>query len=258
LDWSLSGGSLAPRPQLIVAAAGAGSRFAEAGFDVSKPRIQLLGRPLLWWSMLGLTSLAAGCDVRLITRSDVMDRRFVRDVFSSLDLAEPDVVFLDERTRGQAETVLRGSMDKDGSEPLVIWNVDTAIGPHQVDFHAGNHVHCFDSTNPGMSFVLTSGDNGDVQEVVEKVPISKWASSGLYFFESVDRFRNAYEWAYAKLDTGRRGEEYVAPLYQELINRGRRVTASLNPTETVVPLGTPDDLAGALRVDWIIHHERYL
>lgn len=238
-----------PKPLFVLAAAGAGSRFVRAGYPMPKAEIEFLGKPLLWWSLLGVADIARTLSIRVVTRTGLLDQGLRRDVFADLNLPEPEVVLLEGLTAGQADSVLLGLREEDRDRPMAVWNVDTAIRPGEVACYRGNHLHCFTSSNPGMSFVRQS--DGVVVEVAEKSVISDWASSGLYFFESVATYRAAVDLTYRSPVGSKYAEEYVAPLYDTMLRRGLRVTASLSAAEAVVPLGTPGDLEVARAIDWL-------
>ena len=82
---------------------------------------------------------------------------------------------------------------------------------------------------------------GRVSEVREKVRISQHCSLGLYDFASRDVFMRAYTETY-ELGPHAQRERYVAPLYQSLLESGDEVFAAEVGADTVVPLGTPEEL----------------
>ena len=75
--------------------------------------------------------------------------------------------------------------------------------------------------------------------VAEKVPISTHATVGLYYFSQ----GKSYVWAaeqMIKKDIRRNNEFYVAPVYNELIERGDKI--KLIESDFMWGLGTPEDV----------------
>jgi len=79
-------------------------------------------------------------------------------------------------------------------------------------------------------------------EFSEKRRISDFASIGLYWFARADYFSQAYESFFSKPNSLVRGERYIAPLYQELLLQGLRISILDLPVEDVHVLGTPQEL----------------
>jgi UDP-N-acetylglucosamine diphosphorylase / glucose-1-phosphate thymidylyltransferase / UDP-N-acetylgalactosamine diphosphorylase / glucosamine-1-phosphate N-acetyltransferase / galactosamine-1-phosphate N-acetyltransferase len=225
--------------------AGHGRRFADAGFDVPKPLIEVGGRPMYSWATDSIPSslvdrlVFVALDEHLDgfgLREDIARRYGTRDV---------EVVGLAEVTQGQACTVLAAREVLDPDAPLIIYNADTACrtdlertlrapgpGPDGV-------IGVFEADGDHWSFARTD-ESGRVLETAEKRRISPWATTGLYHFARAGAFLDAAD---AMVRAGARvgGEYYVAPLYNELIARGARIV--VDRARAVWPLGTPEELA---------------
>lgn len=232
-------------PLLVIAAAGLGSRFRNAGYSQPKPCIEFQGRPLLEWSLVGL-EFAHDMEIRVVVQRRDRLADFTRESCAAVGLPEPAMIELDSPTDGQASTVLRALEESDRHRPLIIWNVDTHLRPGSLStVPEGNWLHLFPSDSPSMSYAQV--DQGRVVRVAEKVVISGWASSGLYGFASCAQFRDVSTRT-ATADPGPASHErFVAPLYQFLIEDGESVFPVFGSTADVVPLGTPEDLARVRR-----------
>lgn len=91
------------------------------------------------------------------------------------------------------------------------------------------------------SFVKTD-DNGTVTEVAEKIRISDYASTGIYYFSNVKLFvSEAEQMTINKEKT--KGECYIIPLYQKYIKKGLKVLISI--AEHMIDMGTPESLSYA-------------
>jgi NDP-sugar pyrophosphorylase family protein len=219
---------------LVLAMAGSGTRTSDA-HNIPKPLIMVKEQPLFSWALKGLP-LDLASDLTLITNTSVaknpdFDRLLKQFVPKDLQLS---VEVLDEKTSGQAETVLLGTNKIDESKGLLIFNCDTYISddfPREFEDWDGI-LGSFASTNPGMSYLQTDGNR--VTKTVEKDVISSQASTGLYYFASKEIFRNAFN------NTNHLGETYVAPMYNSMILNGLKV--GFFWTQMVIPLGTSDEI----------------
>jgi NDP-sugar pyrophosphorylase family protein len=222
--------------------AGLGSRFSEAGYLLPKPLLPAHGKTLLEWSV---DSLPLELATRLIfiglrEHRDAHDlENIVRKLYSKYD---PRFLWLDQTTRGQAETVwLAGPlMDRDAG--LLIFNIDTAFRSSGLADLLRDPDHqgvlgAFASTEPRFSFASTD-EAGTVLEVREKTVISSCALTGLYHFASASAFLEIAGAAIAANDL-EMGEFYVAPLYNRLIERAARFV--LDHCEDHWILGTPGE-----------------
>ncbi len=171
-----------------------------------------------------------------------------RDIIQRYPEARPIVLSVPELTAGQSMTVLTAKKLIDSDEPLLIHNADTAfdIDPAWVRQAMRDRLDgallVFRSTEPRWSY---SRENqfGLVTEVKEKIVISPWASTGTYWFRKGSEFVALAE---ARWASGRKeaSEYYVGPLYNDLIQRGGRV--SNYAIERLFCFGTPEDLARTL------------
>ncbi|MBC8111702.1 MAG: glycosyl transferase family 2, partial [Verrucomicrobia bacterium] len=88
------------------------------------------------------------------------------------------------------------------------------------------------------SFARTD-EKGKVLEVTEKIRISNHASTGLYYFANGKQLVNIAEAMIAKQEKTR-GEYYVIPVYQKMIENGGLVGISV--ASAMWDLGTPEAL----------------
>jgi NDP-sugar pyrophosphorylase family protein len=226
---------------VLITMAGLGSRFKERGYLPPKFRIIARGRTLMDWSLL---SLQAFFEERFILAClEEEDEHWIRSKANALGIADVIVAKRSYVSRGQAETAFDALAHTDQYAPLWIYNIDTCVRPGAMrPQDLGTAVGCvpvFPSSEPNMSFVR-HGSGNDVIEVAEKQPISDWATVGLYGFSSAKCFAQHYEDAYER---GRlpltRGERYVAPIYELMLNGRDRVVAPRLAPEDVHILGTP-------------------
>lgn len=231
---------------VAITMAGAGSRFAKAGFNRPKYEIEALGRPLFDWSMLSLAAYrGSGWSFWFAVREGCDADPFLRARCSALGIDIGRIVEVEGLTDGQATTALRLVEEAAQNQPLAIFNIDTFVTPGTLAPPNGagcvGFVPCFPGPGDSWSFARTDA-SGRVVELREKQRISNDATVGLYWFDSVKRYRSAYRRHFA---TGgeEKGERYVAPLYNTLISDGGEVLIDRIALGEVGLLGTPEQLA---------------
>lgn len=229
----------------IIPMAGRGSRFRNAGFVLPKFLIPVCGRTLLEWSLLSLPLDLADRVTFVGLAEDNNEGELEKRIRDSFPLSTAQISFcwLKQVTNGQATTVLRGLEGLDEGKPLLIYNIDTTF----LDFGLSARLQddewygllgSFSSQAPNLSYAALD-DSGRVCRVEEKNVISEHALNGLYVFRSGTLFREAYEALSIQiLET--KGEIFVAPLYEHLLQQGMEI--ELSASDETHPLGTPEEL----------------
>lgn len=232
---------------IIITMAGESSRFRKAGITTPKYRLIVHGRTLFMWSLLSLQQfIDANWNIVLIARSsDGELAPFVDGELAKLGAKSHKLVLLDEPTDGQASTAMYAASHVDVQDAAIIYNIDTYVSPQDLsvaDFRGDGWIPCFPGLGDGWSFVDADSD-GRISEVREKIRISPHATVGLYGFSSFGVFADAYSRLVRNKGEAEQSERYIAPLYNTLINDGKAVYNSCLPYGSVVPLGTPDEVA---------------
>lgn len=229
----------------VIPMAGRGQRFMDAGYTQPKMLIEARGKTLLQWSVDSLPLEL--CESLVFVGLEEHERSFgiskrIREWYGHVPRLE--FMFLPSATGGQAETVLRARDAIDPAMPLLIFNIDTMF--HSETLAAALRLISNDgvlgsflSREPRFSFAALD-DRGFVSRVTEKEPISDHALTGLYFFRETPLFFDLAD-ACVRRDERTKGEFYVAPLYNELLARGKRVV--VDPCDSHAILGTPAELA---------------
>jgi NDP-sugar pyrophosphorylase family protein len=226
---------------VIITMAGEGKRFREHGYSSPKFMIPAKGRPLFDWSMLSLTEYFDQPFIFACLSSH--DPRWIYTRAVALGIRRVAVEQRPGVSLGQAQTAYDAITCAALGDELWIYNIDTYIktgaSPSQLANNDGC-IHVFESTSPAMSYVRKNNADS-VVEIVEKQVISRWASVGLYGFKTANLFRSLYERTYRN-QISNEAEQYIAPLFQSLLESGGSVCAPrLNNTQVHI-LGTPQDL----------------
>lgn len=242
--WQLKPVEAAGRLNIIVTMAGAGSRFEAAGYPLNKALIPVAGEPMYRHSVRSLP-LHLCSKLIFVIRRDQFVERLRADIEESFAAFSPDIVEIDSLTRGQAETVLFARGKVAFHNATVIHNSDSAfIGGKFDEIYRSvdGALMTFPATEPRWSFAKTD-ETGRVVEVREKRPISDYASTGTYFFQSTTQLFDLIE---RQINANEReaGEYYIAPMYNKMIDAGQRI--AIVPVRRFLCFGTPSDLEQAI------------
>jgi dTDP-glucose pyrophosphorylase len=162
---------------------------------------------------------------------------------------DPEVVLLDNITEGAACTVLTTKNLINGADPLMIANsdqyIDASIDQYLAELEARSLdglIMTMTANDPKWSFAATNPD-GIVTRVAEKEPISHDATVGIYNFAHGSDFVDAAE-AMIEADERVNGEFYVAPVYNRMVEAGKRIGiyGIGSDGRGMHGLGTPADL----------------
>ena len=232
---------------IVVPMAGRGSRFAGAGYEKPKPLIDVLGFPMIQY-VIGNLRPSTPHRFIFIVLAEHIDRY---QVDRSLTQLAPGaiVIPLDGVTEGAACTVLTATDYIDNDSPMMIANsdqwVDVSIDDYLAsmeDNHLDGLIMTMTADHPKWSYVrLDTGDQ--ITEVVEKQVVSNEATVGIYNYREGRQFVGAAEAMIAR-NFRVNNEFYVAPAYNEMIEKGDRLGYYNIGTEYqgMYGLGTPEDL----------------
>jgi len=224
---------------------GRGRSFVDKGFTFPKPLVEISGRPMVEIAVENLTPSGPHQFV-FICRREHLDRYALKEV---LELLSPGckIIAMNNETGGALCTVLLGIESIVPEDELIIANGDQYLSASIDDFlhsaRASSSDGCivvFPSTHPKWSYVRIRED-GEVEMVAEKRPISRSATAGIYYFRRGHDFLDAAERMMLK-GTKTGGEFFVAPVYNELVLAGKRITAFALDRHQMHSLGTPEDV----------------
>lgn len=237
---------------IVVPMAGRGVRFAEAGYDLPKPLIDVVGRPMISWVVdslkpgLEALSLVEGIDYRFVfvVLSEHIESFGIDYIIKSL-YADSIIIALDNVTKGCLCTVLGACefLDNSGltqmSDSLLVANSDQYfVGGLDtlLSCKEDGGVLSFRSDDPACSYVCLD-ESGYISYVAEKVVVSDRANVGVYFFRSLDNFVN-YGKEYVSSGSMLNGEFYLAPMMNLMVDAGNRLVSV--DVEEFWGLGTPE------------------
>jgi hypothetical protein len=237
------------QPEMIVLPmVGLSSRFFDAGYTLPKYQLPLHGRTVFAHVLGSFRKYFDSDEFLFICRADYGAERFIHRELHAQGVRHARIQVLAESTRGQADTVYRGTCGVGGDEELFIFNVDTFRPGFQKSALApacDGYLEVFVGDGEHWSFV-EPGPQARVRRTSEKQRISELCSDGLYHFRRKADFDRAFESARAEGDTVK-GEFYVAPLYNRLIAAGLDIRYERIEPAHVVFCGTPVEYRALLQ-----------
>lgn len=238
---------------IVVPMAGAGSRFAQQGYQLPKPLIPIFDEPMI-----------------RVAIENIRPRRPHRFIFigqqahlESYALADrlrgwcgPQTVVAPTPglTEGAACTVLLAKTLINSDTPLMIANCDQWVNVSIDDYldemdsrGLDGSIMTLNSRDPKWSYAALDS-SGLVRQVAEKKVISEHATVGIYAFARGADFVAAAERMIARNERVN-GEFYVAPAYGPMIDDGAKIGAFFVGREDdgMHGLGTPQDVDRFLR-----------
>lgn len=230
---------------VMITMAGIGSRFRRAGYQVPKYQIVVHGKSLFEWSMESLAAFHRAEDSYLfVVRREDRAAEFIKEKCALMGIRNSRVIELDKMTDGQATTAMLGAEYWDKAQELLVYNIDTYVESGQMrpeQICGDGFIPCFYGEGDHWSFVRLDED-GKAAEVREKVRISDNCTLGAYYFKSCGLYEELYQEYYGEGSHMEKGEKYIAPLYNYMIEKGLEVRISLVEKDRVHVLGTPEEL----------------
>ena len=231
---------------IIIPMAGRGSRFANVGYSLPKPLIDVAGRPMIARVIENLRPRLPHRFIFLVLEEHL--KKFnLEEQLKSWAGPQTICVAIDQLTEGAACTVLLGQEFLSAENDLMIANSDQLIEADITEYinfsRIGNltgSIMVFEDNDPKWSFVRLK-ETGDVVEVAEKKIISNLATVGIYYFRQGRAFIAAANEMIRK-DIRVNNEFYVCPVYNEMLGLNLRIVTWKIEKKTMHGIGTPEDL----------------
>lgn len=235
-----------PKINIVIPMAGLGSRFLKAGYTTPKPFLDLLGKPMIQHVIENLD--IPGANYILIVRKEHL-AEYRTDLEKIMGKRIFQIVEVEKLTEGAACTVLHAHRLINNDVPLLIANSDQIVDIDITNYASdcqkrgldGSILTFIDSKrDPKWSFAKVDG-SGLVTEVKEKVPISEYATVGIYLF-SKGRYFVEYSIDMIIRNERVNNEFYVCPVYNYLIKDGMKIGIFNILESQMHGTGTPEDL----------------
>lgn len=227
--------------------AGLSSRFTAAGFGKPKYYLRVGELSLFQASLKGFSNYFESDGFCFIYLENLINEETIRAWVEAIGLPKSNCILvpLSAPTKGQAETVKLGieavSGSANNSEEAIIFNIDTIYHDFKKPkMGMADYLDVTKLEGSHWSFVEPDPNRPHLaRRVVEKERVSDLCSVGLYGFRSSQSFLHCYTCLYGTEHNQK--EEYVAPMYQQLIDEGGLVSYREFPKQQFDFLGTPKE-----------------
>jgi HAD superfamily hydrolase (TIGR01509 family) len=226
---------------VLIPMAGAGSRFAQAGYSFPKPLIEVNRKPMI---QVVIENLNIEAHYIFLVQKEHYEKYNLKQLLNILT-PNCEIVQVDGVTEGAAVTTLLAKEYINNNEPLLIansdqyveWNSNECLYSFTTDQIDGGII-TFKSTHPKWSFAKL-GEDGFVAEVAEKNPISDNATVGIYYWKHGKDYVK-YAEQMIQNNTRVNNEFYVCPVFNEAIKDNKKI--KIKEIEKMWGIGTPEDL----------------
>lgn len=227
---------------IVVPMAGRGSRFAQAGYSLPKPLIEIYGQPMIAYVTRNIRPNVEHRFIYICQQEHV--ERY--DLRNMLERIAPGCVLItvDHITEGAACTVLLAETYINNQDGLMIANSDQYVDIDINEYLAAlagydGLIMTMPASHPKWSYIAYD-QAGIVTMVREKEVISNMATVGIYNYKHGSEFvKFAHQMIAKNIRVNQ--EFYVAPVYNEMIASGKKIIFH-DIGNNMYGLGTPEDL----------------
>ena len=225
---------------IVIPMAGLGSRFANVGYKLPKPLIDVNGKPMI---RVVVENMNINAHYIFIAMKKHVEEYDVENVIKEVTCGNYTIRTIDELTEGSACTVLKVRDIIDNDSPMMLANSDQYLEWDPYEFLVKTQgvdglISCFKADHPKWSYAKVD-DSDRVTEVAEKKVISNLATTGLYYFAKGSQFVRCADSMISK-NIRTNGEFYNCPIYNEVILEGGVVKTHL--CSKMWGIGVPEDL----------------
>lgn len=241
---------------IIIPMAGKSSRFLQYGYDVPKYKLPLAGKTVFDWVVLSFQKYFKSQHFKFIVQSSFEHDNFTKESIKKLGILNYSIFELSELTRGQAETVYNAIIE-DVEQEILIFNIDTIrknFSMPIISKDTDGFLEIFKGEGDHWSFVEPLENFGNyVKRTTEKIRISNLCSNGMYYFKSSTSFKNICKESILKNEYIK-GEFYIAPLYNKLIELGHNIEYIETLLEDNIFCGTPVEYEFLLQNTYLLNN----
>jgi len=223
---------------IIIPIGGIGQRFKDEGYDLPKPLISALGKPMIY-HVIGSLYLESTDTVHIVYHNHLKEFNFETLIKFYFPYINIKFISLDYLTKGAAETVLRGLetfTEEELNDNVLLLDCDTFYNDDIVAGYKSaptkNAIFYFNSTDPNPIYSYINLDGITVTDIKEKVKISDNANTGAYGFESS---RELKQYCTKVLDLDK--EVYISCVYEEMLKDNKTIIGG--KIESFNCVGTP-------------------
>jgi capsule biosynthesis phosphatase len=210
---------------IIIPIGGVGQRFKDEGYDMPKPLVNVLGKPMIY-KVIENINISLEDNIHIIYHNHLKEYNFetlIKFYFPDKNIS---FISLDYITKGAAETVLKCletfSEDKI-KENVLLLDCDTFYEEDIISKYKSskdkNLIFYFNDTNPKPIYsYINLDDNQRVISIKEKIKTSDNANTGAYGFESGLELKQ-----YCTNILGLNKELYTSCVYEKMLEDNKQI-----------------------------------
>jgi len=226
---------------------GIGSRFQKAGFLMPKYLLDLAEEKILYFVLYGFRNINKFNFIFLIRKdhNKYNPKYEINRICRILNIKIFKIIEVENSTNGQADSVRLSFNYCFPNSPLLIFNIDTIHLALDInfDFEYEGMMETFFAPGDHWSFAKTN-ENNFIYEVAEKKRISENCSNGLYYFKKLSIYEDSYNELYennGSLNFDSYKENYIAPMYNNMIQKKMRVLNRKVDSKDILASGVPSE-----------------
>lgn len=230
---------------IVLPISGSGQRFVEKHYQDPKPLIYVKNLRMIELVLKNINYTQA--NYIFIVRQEHLDNYNLKEILER-NTNNPTIIPVSKTTEGAACSCLLAKNYINNYNPLFIINGDQYI---EMDFsqyfnemfesNSDGSIITFPTENDKKWSYVSLNENGFINEVREKEPFSNLATVGAYYWsKGVDFVNSAEEMIKLKLKTN--SEYYLAPSYNQLVNKNKKIIPYIISKDQFHGIGTPEDL----------------
>tara|TARA_B110001454_G_scaffold219057_1_gene249609 strand:+ start:47667 stop:48398 length:732 start_codon:yes stop_codon:yes gene_type:complete len=219
---------------ILIPMAGESKFFSDTLFP--KPLFEIKTHPMVRYPIHFFSQLKGEKKFLFIVNQQDCDKYHL-DKTLKLLAPESEVVVQSGPSSGAACSCLLAIEHFNTKDPLIISNFDhyfdisvEELFKPLMESNADGGLICFDSVHPQWSFAKTNSD-GFVNQTAEKMPISRNAIAGTYYFKHGEDFARAAMKMILK-DSNVNGFYYNSQVFNELILEGKKIQMQKIPAQS--------------------------
>ena len=224
---------------ILIPLGGLGTRFSNLGYNLPKPLINVMGKPIIFWLIDNL-NIKENTLIYIPYNYSLKKYRFEEQVKKRYPEHNFKFFLLNENTRGAAETI-NISLNKLNQEDDSILCLD-GDNFYTSDVIKGwdnkNSITVFNDTSKEPIYSYVKLQNEYIEEIIEKVKISDNACTGAYGFNSW-KILNTYCKKVIDNNIRQKDEFYTSTVIQEMIKDEIKFEVNYVSESNYICLGTP-------------------
>lgn len=225
---------------ILIPAAGRGSRFLNSQYSLPKPLIMVNNAPML---ISSAKSLSLEGNYIFIVQDNEFTEILSQHIYTSFPQSK--IAVIDYYTEGAAQTALIAEQYINNDDELVIANCDQIM-----NYSVSGMLNTLRNYDSGLVLIKSKDskhsyakvEKGFVTLVKEKEVISNFALTGIHYWKKGKYFVESAITMINENSRSSNNEFYIGPTYNYLIKSGKSVGTYLLETKEIHFIGTPEDL----------------